>query len=276
MKRRPLIRPVGLVILAGLGLGLLGCSSTDKDKNRYVERPVDQIYNEALNSLNAGEYEKAAKQFDDVEREHPYSVWATKAELMAAFAHYEANKYDDAILAAQRYIQLHPGDKDTAYAYYLIAICYYEQIADVQRDQKITEQALAALREVVRRYPNSAYARDARLKIDLARDHLAGKEMAIGRYYETHGDCLAAINRYRVVIEKYQTTRHVPEALERLTECYLDLGVVREARTAAAVLGANYPASSWYRHAYALLTGRDLTPKADKGSWISRAFHTVF
>ncbi len=274
MKLHPILRPAGIAVLAALGLSLAGCSST-KPKP-YVEHPVDQLYNSALDTLNSGQYQKAAKDFDDVEREHPYSVWATKAELMAAFAYYEGNKYDDAILAAQRYTQLHPGDKDVAYAYYLIAICYYEQITDVQRDQKITAQALAALREVVRRFPDTAYARDARLKIDLARDHLAGKEMSVGRYYLDRGDYTAAINRFRVVVVRYQTTTQVPEALERLTECYLALGIVDEARTAAAVLGANYPASTWYRHAYTLLTGRNLTPKADKGSWISRAFTSVF
>jgi outer membrane protein assembly factor BamD len=251
----------------------VGCATKEE---KYVERPVDELYNTAMETLKAGNYEKAAKQFDEVERQHPYSTWASKAELMAAFSHYEANKYDEAILAAERYKQLHPGNKDAAYAYYLIAICYYEQIADIGRDQKITEQAMGALQEVVRRFPNTEYARDAKLKIDLTRDHLAGKEMEIGRYYQARGDHLAAINRFRVVVEKYQTTSHVAEALERLTESYLALGVVDEARTAAAVLGTNYPSSVWYSHAYALLTGRNLTPKEDKGSWMTRALTAVF
>ena len=273
MKKRI---PSGTVRLAAVALsGLLLAACANKEE-KYVERPVDQLYNTAMATLKAGEYEKAAKQFDEVERQHPYSTWASKSELMAAFAHYEANKYDEAILAAERYKQLHPGNKDAAYAYYLIAICYYEQIADVGRDQKITQEALHALEEVVRRFPNSEYARDAKLKIDLARDHLAGKEMAIGRYYEDRGDYLAAINRFKVVVEKYQTTTHVAEALERLTECYLALGVTDEARTAAAVLGANYPASDWYAHAYKLLTGQHLTPKENKASWMSRAFNSVF
>ncbi|HYM30810.1 MAG TPA: outer membrane protein assembly factor BamD [Candidatus Cybelea sp.] len=264
-----------LRIAAAMGLGLLtaACGGT---KDTYVERPVEELYNTAQDDMSRGEYAKAAKDFDEVDRQHPYSVWAGKAQLMSAYAYYQYNKYDEAILAAERYKELHPGNKDVAYAYYLIAICYYEQIADVARDQKITDLALGSLEEVVRRFPNTEYARDAKLKIDLARDHLAGKEMTIGRYYLRRGEYLAAINRFRAVVEKYQTTTHVPEALERLTEAYLALGVVDEAQTAAAVLGHNYPGSEWYQRSYTLLTGFDLQPVENKGSWLSRTWGSVF
>jgi outer membrane protein assembly factor BamD len=198
-------------------------------------------------------YPKAAKSFDEVERQHPYSVWATKAQLMSAYALYQASKYEESVVAADRFISLHPGHRDVAYAYYLKAIDYYVQIADVARDQKQTQQALQALSEVVRRFPESKYARDARLKIDLARDHLAGKEMEIGRYYERQGSYLAAINRFKRVVDDYQTTTHLPEALHRLTECYTALGLTDQAQKIAAVLGYNYPGSEWYGDTYALV-----------------------
>jgi outer membrane protein assembly factor BamD len=219
---------------------LAACGST---KETYVDRSVEDLYNGAMDKLVQHDYRGAAKQFDEVERQHPYSVWATKAELMGAYASYEANKYDDAIGAADRFIQLHPGHHDVAYAYYLKAISYYVQIVDVGRDQRITDKAMKSLDEVVRRFPDSKYARDARLKLDLTRDHLAGKEMDIGRYYLRHGQYAAAINRFRRVVDNYQTTSHVPEALHRLTECYLALGVPDEAQKTAAVLGYNYPGS---------------------------------
>ena len=224
----------------------------------------------------SGNYTSAAKEFDEVERQHPYSVWAPRAQLMAAYAHYQNNKYDDAINALDRFIQLHPGNRDVAYAYYLKGISYYEQISDVGRDQAMTQLALNALDEVVRRYPTTEYARDAKLKIDLARDHLAGKEMEIGRFYLNQGEYLAAINRFRRVIIDYQTTTHVPEALYRLVESYLALGVDSEAQATAAVLGYNYPGSQWYAESYAMLTGVDLTPQEQQGSWISRQWKKVF
>ena len=224
-----------------------------KDKDTYVERPVETLYNTAMNDLFDGDYAKAAKAFDEVDRQHPYSVWATKAQLMSAYALYEASKYDESIVAADRFIALHPGHRDVAYAYYLKALDYYVQIADVGRDQKTTQQAMNALSEVVRRFPESKYGRDARLKIDLAKDHLAGKEMEIGRYYERQGSYLAAVNRFRRVVDQYQTTTHVPEALERLTECYLALGLKDEAQKTAAVLGYNYPGNRWYGDTYALM-----------------------
>jgi outer membrane protein assembly factor BamD len=231
---------------------LLAACASDK-KDTYVEKPVEDLYNAAMNQLFDEDYQKAAKSFDEVERQHPYSVWATKAQLMSAYSLYEAGKYDDSIVAADRFIQLHPGHRDIAYAYYIKALDYYVQIADVGRDQKTTEQAMSALAEVVRRFPDSKYGRDARLKIDLARDHLAGKEMEIGRWYERQGSYLAAINRFKHVVDDYQTTTHVPEALHRLTECYLALGLTDEAKKTAAVLGYNYPGSAWYGDAYALM-----------------------
>lgn len=262
-----LSRAAVLVILA-LSAPLLSACSGDKDKDAYQERPVEDLYNEAMNQLNQEDYQAAAKSFDEVDRQHPYSVWATKAQLMAAYALYMRNKFDEAIIALDRFIQLHPGHKDVAYAYYLKALCYYEQIADIQRDQKITEQALKSLQEVIDRFPNSKYARDAKLKLDLARDHLAGKEMAIGRYYEKQGMYLAAINRFRYVVDNYQTTTHVPEALERLIECYESLGLPEEAKKTAAVLGYNYPGSEWYSDSYSLVTGKPAEkPKGEDGGW---------
>lgn len=261
-----------LVLAAAL---LAGCGSKKED-DKYVEAPVESLYNDALNNLSAEKYTSAAKGFEEVERQHPYSVWAVKAELMAAFSYYQANKYDDAVVALDRFIQLHPGNRDIPYAYYLKALCYYEQISDVARDQRTTELALAALREVVQRFPETRYARDANLKIDLAVDHLAGKEMEIGRYYEKQGQYVAAINRYRSVIDKYQTTSHVPEALHRLVECYLALGVRNEAQMAGAVLGYNFPGSDWYADSYYLLEGKDLRPRRDQGSWLSRTWDYIF
>lgn len=252
---------------------LVACADAGPE---YVERPVEDLYNRAMDLLLDGDYKPAAQAFDEVERQHPYSVWATKAQIMAAYAQYQANAYDEAVLAAKRFIDLHPGHRDVAYAYYLVAISYYEQISDVGRDQKMTELALDGLEKIIRRFPNTEYARDAKLKLDLTRDHLAGKEMEVGRFYLKRGEYIAAINRFRTVVEKYQTTTHVPEALHRLTEAYLALGVTKEAQTAAAVLGYNYPGSEWYMDSYALLTGADLRPEANKQSWIARAWNWVF
>jgi outer membrane protein assembly factor BamD len=232
---------------------LAGCSGSKQDE--YVERPVEELYNQAQDLLEAGDDKSAGQAFEEVERQHPYSQWATRAQLMSAYAYYEANSYDEAVAAAQRFIELHPGHQDVPYAYYLIGISYYEQISDVGRDQKMTEQALAAFDELRRRFPDSEYAKDAELKADLARDHLAGKEMSIGRYYLRRGQYLAAINRFRNVVERYQTTTHVPEALHRLTEAYLALGLDQEAQKNAAVLGYNFPSSPWYQDSYALLNG---------------------
>ena len=262
--------PVALAATVGLVLALLvGCAPGEEP---YVERPVEELYNEAMDSLLDEDFEAAVADFAEVERQHPYSVWATRAQIMSAFVYYQSNRYDDAIAAAGRFIELHPGNRDAAYGYFLIAMSYYEQISDVGRDQRTTALALQALEGVVRRFPGSTYARDARLKIDLTRDHLAGKEMTVGRYYLRRGNTVAAIGRFRKVVELYQTTSHAAEALHRLTEAYLALGVSGEAQTAAAVLGHNYPGSRWYEHSYALLVDADLKPEADEESWISRVF----
>jgi len=266
----------GFRLAAVLGFALLAGACADKDKETYLERPAEEIYNSAMDKVLDSDYQKAAKDFDEVDRQHPYSVWATKAQLMSAYSLYQASKYDEAVVDLDRFIQLHPGNRDTAYAYYLKALCYYVQITDVGRDQKTTEQALKALDEVTRRFPESKYARDARLKLDLTRDHLAGKEMEIGRYYERQGNYLAAINRFRRVVDNYQTTTHVPEALHRLTESYLALGIVDEARTTAAVLGHNYPGSEWYVDSYALLTGVPTQNSATPKGWITRVISSVF
>lgn len=262
---------VGAVALV---LGLAACGS-QTNKQAYIEKPVDELYNKAMDELSAENYSDAASTFDQVESQHPYSVWATKSELMSVYALYQDGSYDRAILAADRFIQLHPGNRDVAYAYYLKAICYYIQITDVGRDQKITEQALRALEEVVRRFPDTRYARDAKLKLDFTRDHLAGKEMEIGRFYLSRGDYLAAMNRFKRVIDNYQTTTHVPEALERLVECDLALGLTGEAKKNAAVLGYNYPGSHWYTDAYELVTNTG-NPGAAQPSWISRAWASFF
>ena len=270
-------RRAGRVLaVAGLCLMLAACSLFGgEDEPQYVERPVQDLYNAAMNAILVGDNFEAARLFDEVERQHPYSTWAAKAQLMAAFANYQRNKYDETINALDRFIQLHPGHKDIAYAHYLRAISYYEQISDVGRDQKMTRLALLALEEVVRRFPESRYARDASLKLDLARDHLAGKHMEIGRFYLKKGEYLAAINRFRTVIKDYQTTTHVPEAMLRLVESYLALGVTEEAQATAAVLGYNYPGSPWYADSYVLLTGIDLRPEEHQGSWISRAWKSL-
>lgn len=273
----PLSGPV--IVLAGT-IALSACSllesnnsgSGDDEDAKYVERSVEQIYAEAWKHIRGHNWEQAAKQFDEVERQHPYSIWARRAMLMGAFCYYQANKYQDAINTADQYIQLHPGSEGVAYAFYLKAMSLYEQITDVGRDQTTTEQALTALQDVVQRFPNTAYARDASLKIDLTQDHLAGKEMEVGRYYLRRGDYIGAINRFRVVVERYQRTPQIAEALERLTEAYYALGIYPEAQTAAAVLGTNYPGSGWYQDAYTLLVTHQMRPELNPESWISKLF----
>lgn len=212
--------------------------------------PVEALYNRGVDALSAKRYSVATKQFDNVEQFYPYSSWAVNAQLMQGYTQYLESKYTDAVGTLDRFIQLHPAHRDIAYAYYLRALCYYEQIADISRDQKGTQEALGALQDVVNRFPDSAYGRDARLKIDLARDHLAGKEMDIGRWYEKQHLYTAAIGRFQRVVDDFQTTNHVPEALHRLTEIYLILGLPEQARRTAAVLGHNYPGSEWYADSY--------------------------
>jgi len=256
--RRLAILPL---LLAPLALG--GCESLDfwngkSDSLRargatYADMSPEALYAAGLESLRAERYSQAIEIFDTVERDHPYSTWATNARLMSGYAEYSRNRYTEALGQLDRFIQLHPAHRDIAYAYYLRALCYYEQIADAERDQAGTETAMAALQDVVNRFPNSTYARDARLKMDLARDHLAGKEMNIGRFYQARHLYAGAILRFRNVVENYQTTNHTPEALHRLTEIYLAMGLTDEARKTASVLGHNYPGNPWYQDSYALL-----------------------
>lgn len=269
-------RAAVLAALAAAGLALSGCANDDAQVAVYVERPIDQIYNDAWTMIQRDNWLEAGRQFDEVERQHPYSVWSRRAVLMSAYCYYQANRYTESIDAANRFIQLHPGNKDVPYAYYLKSISLYEQVGDVNRDQKKTDEALVALQDLIQRFPDTEYARDARLKVDLTRDHLAGKEMTIGRFYLRQREYLAAINRFRTVVDKYQTTSHTAEALERLTESYMAMGVVKEAQTAAAVLGYNYPGTQWYMDAYTLLTAENVAPVENEESWISKAFRTVF
>ncbi|UAK24602.1 outer membrane protein assembly factor BamD [Sphingomonas nostoxanthinifaciens] len=250
-----------LLLTLAFALPLAGCSTTGNkkkggDSNRYVARDVDTLYNAAKDQLDKRNYKAAGAIFDEVERQHPYSIWARRAELMSAFSYYLAHSYPESIQASQRFLSIHPGNRDAPYAMYLIAVDYYEQIGDVDRDQKISQQALDAMGDLTRRYPDSKYAADARLKVDLINDHLAGKEMTIGRFYQRRHDWLASVIRFRRVADNYQTTSHTPEALERLVESYLELGVLDEARRTAAVLGANYPGSDYYKRAYELIQKR--------------------
>jgi outer membrane protein assembly factor BamD len=250
-------RPLAVLIAAAAILPLVGCAGAGRNRTRadtqYVARDVNTLYNSAKERLDRGQYAVAAALFDEVERQHPYSIWARRAQLMSAFSYYLAKDHQKSIDSARRFLAIHPGNKDAPYALYLIALNYYEQIEDVQRDQSSTKQALDAMGELVRRHPDTRYAADARLKIDLVRDHLAGKEMEIGRFYQRRNQWLASVVRFRTVVDQYQTTTHAPEALMRLTESYLALGIPEEARKAAAVLGANYPGSRWYQRAYELV-----------------------
>jgi outer membrane protein assembly factor BamD len=249
-------RTVLIAALAGVTLLTSACGGRGgggPEDTAYVARDVETLYAEAKSRLDRGNATVAAALFDEVERQHPYSPWARRAQLMSSFSYYMDREFTPSIESAQRFLSIHPGNKDAAYAYYLIALCYYEQVSDVTRDQKITDQARAALGEVIRRYPDTRYAADARLKLDLVQDHLAGKEMEIGRFYQRSSNWLAASLRFREVTEKFETTSHTPEALYRLVECYLALGIKAEAQKAAAVLGANYPGSKWYSRAYELM-----------------------
>ena len=243
------------LIAAAIILPATGCAR-NKGKvgdTEYVARDVNTLYSLAKKRLDQGNYVLAAKLFDEVERQHPYSVWARRAQLMSSFSYYMAQSYPEAVSSSRRFLTIHPGNKDAAYANYLIAMSYYQQIEDVNRDQKITQQAADTFGELMRRYPGSRYAADARLKLDLINDHLAGKEMQVGRFYQRQGNWLAATLRFRTVAEKFQTTSHTPEALERLVECYLALGIPEEARKSAAVLGANYPGNEGYKRSYNLI-----------------------
>ena len=250
-------RPAVLLLAAVAVLPVVGCARGKGVKDTaYVARDVSSLYTAAKRSMDKGDYEQAAKLFDEVERQHPYSVWARRAQLMSAFNYYLAQRYSDAVNSAQRFVTIHPGNAEAPYAQYLIAMSYYQQIDDVNRDQTNTQQASEAFNDLIRRYPDTRYAADARVKLDLIKDHLAGKEMEIGRFYQRSGQWLAATYRFRNVIDQYQTTTGTPEALERLVECYLALGMPEEAQKAGAVLGRNYPESYWYKQSLRLL-GRE-------------------
>jgi outer membrane protein assembly factor BamD len=282
-RQTQVARAVAMAVLAtGLGAcGTLG-QRRETERQQYVDEPVAQLYNRGADLLDQRRWPGALRAFQEVERQHPYSSWARRAIIMEAYAHYQANQYDDSVADAQRFISLHPGNESAPYAYYLVAVCQFERILDVGRDQGTTERALAALNDVVRRYPDSPYARDARLKLDMVYDQLAGKEMEVGRFYLTRDQHLAAINRFRTVIENpnYQRTSHVPEALHRLVEAYLSVGMTEEAQRMAAVLGHNFPGSEWYQRSYRLMTDAGVAPvaqeEAERRGWLRRTFGAVF
>ena len=255
--------PVLVALLTAFAVGTSGCAVLKKKHKTdlsYVERPVDVLYATGADRLDHHRWAEAIDYFREVERQHPYSEWARRAILMTAYAHYEDGDYSDAIGDADRFISLYPGNSSAGYAYYLKAVCYFEQIIDVGRDQAATEQALAALREITRRFPRSQYASDARLKIDMVNDQLAGKEMTVGRFYQQTAEPVAAMSRFKDVIDRYQTTSHTPEALYRLVALDLSLGLADDAKRNAAVLGANFPGDRWYADAYKLMVSKGLRP----------------
>jgi outer membrane protein assembly factor BamD len=268
------------VLVAG-GLTLTACDTLsalnpfggEKYKMEIVpEVAAPKLYDEALGRMKSGDYEGAAKKFSQIDKQQTKTEWGRKALIMSAYANYEGKVWEEAINDSKRYVQLYPSTNDTAYAYYLLAMSHYNQIPDVTRDQERSEKALAALQELVNKYPKSEYVSDARHRIQVARDQIAGNQMEVGRFYLQKRNYTGAINRFRDVVGKYQTTRHVEEALMRLTEAYMALGITQEAQTAAAVLGHNFPDSQWYKDAYSLLRSGGLEPREDAGSWISRAF----
>jgi outer membrane protein assembly factor BamD len=263
-------------VLIAVGLSVTACNSLfTKDEEEFAvieEEPAEVLYNEGLILVNSGAFRQAAEKFDEVERIHPYSEWARKSLIMSAYTNFESERYSDAITSAKRYVTLYPGSDDAAYAQYLIAESYYKQIADIGRDQERSEKAAVAYRELIEKYPESEYAVESRGKMEMARDQLAGKEMEVGRYYLKKHQYLAAINRFKTVVSDYQTTRHIEEALHRLTESYYAMGLVSEAQTSAAILGHNYPDSSWYKDSYALLSAGGYEPQVNEGSWLSNLF----
>lgn len=267
------MRVAAWLMVVPLVLLCAGCSSTGEEK--VEDQPVEALYNRAAAAMDSAQYKEAMTYFEEVVRQHPYSEWATRAELMAAYAAYQAQGFDEAIVSLDRFMELHPGNKDIDYALYLKALCYYEQISDVARDQFMTEEALKNLDALVRRFPESRYARDATLKRDLTLDHLAGKEMEIGRYYLNRGEINAAVNRFRAVIRDYQTTTHVPEALHRLVEAYLTFGLKDQALRVASVLGYNYPGSKWYEDTFALMDPEQRSRLQDKRGWVDRTVDSL-
>lgn len=269
----PFRRRAGVFLAPALALLLAGCMSGKADTDDLAAtEPADLLYNQGLALLNAGDRSEAREKFEAVDEQHPYSEYARRAMIMSAYLNFKRGEYQDAINDAKRYVTLFPATKDAAYAQYLIGESYFRQVPDVTRDQEMSERAILAMNEVVQKYPDSEYAEDARKKMEIARDQIAGKDMQIGRYYLERREYLAAVNRFKTVVTAYQTTRHVEEALHRLTETYLALGVVPEAQTAAAVLGHNFPDSEWYKESYRLLGKGGLEPSENRGSWISRAF----
>jgi outer membrane protein assembly factor BamD len=270
----------GSIFAAVLALQLAACGSMWGDKKELSpDTPPDKLFAEANALLDKSEWTKAAERFEEVDRQHPYAQEARRSIVMAAFAYEKAGKSVEAVAAARRYIAMHPGTKEAALAQHIITSCYFDRINDPKRDQTDTKKAVTELETLIRRYPDSQYVETAKRRLKLSRDVLAGAEMDVARYYQKQGNFLAAVNRYKSVVTDYQSTAHVEEALMRLTECYLSLGIVNEAQTAAAVLGHNFPESKWYKESYALLKGGGLEPHEDSGSWISRtwkkAVHSV-
>lgn len=270
-----IVRFIPVMLIALL---LIACSTTnDNDPNMEVEpTPAEVLYNDAADLMDDGQYKAATDGFNEVERQHPYSEWATRAQLMAGYGYYRAEDYDQSILTLDQFIKLHPGHKDIDYAYYLKALSFYDQITDVGRDQAMTRMALENLNILIRRFPNSRYTRDAMLKRDLTLDHLAGKEMEIGRYYQAKSHHNAAINRFKEVVRNFQTTTHTPEALHRMVESYLALGIRQEATRVAAVLGYNYPGSSWYEDSYAILDDGQRERLLQQNNWTDRTIGSLF
>jgi outer membrane protein assembly factor BamD len=276
-------RALRLAAVAMLATGVAGCEtinainpfSSKSSSQEIPDVPAEELFNDGLARMQRQNFEGAAKKFADLDKQYPYSSWSKRSLILTAYARYENRDYEEAITAGRRFVQQFPADKDAAYAQYIVGMSYFNQIPDITRDQERTERALNALDELVRRWPDSEYSTDARQRLTIARDQLAGKEMDVGRFYLKRRNFTAAVNRFREVLIKYQTTRHTEEALARLTEAYMALGIVNEAQTAAAVLGHNFPDSQWYKDSYKLLQSGGLEPREDTGSWISRTFRSA-
>ena len=268
-------RATHTVLKALLAISMLALAACNSKPEGELTGTVGELYNQGMTQMKAGQYPKAIHTFDELNRQYPYSGWATRAEMMTAYAQMQNGDYDESIVTTEHFIKYHPGHKNLDYMYYIKGLANYNRIRDVMRDQGYTREALSAFQEVVNRFPDSIYARDARLKITLCQDHLAGKEMQVGRYYQSQGQSLAAVNRFQAVVKDYQTTTQAPEALYRITESYIALGVGDEAKRSAAILGYNYPGSDWYAKAYALLTERKLAPAGQEKSWAKQIYKGV-
>ncbi|MEI8147216.1 MAG: outer membrane protein assembly factor BamD [Alphaproteobacteria bacterium] len=275
-------RAFALAVLVSLSAGLGGCGNTPSlnlfgqaDPQVLPDEPAEKLYNEGIALQNRRDWRRAALKFQEIDRTHPYTEWAKRALILSAYSFYESGDYQETITQSQRFLTLHPGAPEAAYAQYLLGSAHYDQIPDITRDQGRTERAMVILDEVSRKWPTSEYAISARRKVEVARDQLAGREMLIGRYYLQNRNFAGAVNRFRTVVSQFQTTRHVEEALARLTEAYMAMGIVNEAQTAAAVLGHNFPDSQWYKDSYQLITSNGVQPREDQGSWISRAFRRI-